>query len=131
MTALTHPTPDRDARNRRTISAIIAAVVVAAVLIVSFLPGADKRALHSEGRLHSLGHFVAFSVVGYVAGRTSHSLWVRVLVFFGALIFGFGIEIGEHLIFHSGLEWKDVLVDAVGVVCGTLFAIASTQKHSE
>jgi hypothetical protein len=77
-----------------------------------------------------VGHLIAFSVVGYVAGRTSSSLRVRTLVFFCALIFGFGIEIGEHLIFHSGLEWKDVLVDAVGVICGTLFAIASAQKQS-
>jgi hypothetical protein len=127
---LPQPSTGGDSIRRSTISAALAFFVIASVAIVSFLPSADKRALHTSGRLHSLGHLVTFSVVGYVAGRTSHSLLVRVLVFFGALIFGLGIEAGEHLIFHSGLEWKDVLVDAVGVICGTLFAIASAQKQS-
>jgi len=126
---LPQPSIGGDSVKRSTIPAALAFVVVAAIAIVSFLPGSDKRALHTSGRLHSLGHLVAFSVVGYVAGRISLSLRVRVLVFLGALIFGLGIEIGEHLVFHGGLEWKDVLVDAVGVVCGTLFAVAGTQKQ--
>ena len=124
MRSLHQPSPGGDSVKRSTIPLALVCVVVAAVAIVSFLPGADKRALHTTGRLHSLGHLVAFSVVGYVAGRTTRSLWVRVLVFIGALIFGLGIEIAEHLVYHIAVEWKDVLVDAVGVVGGTLFALA-------
>ncbi len=110
---------------RSTISIALACVVVAAVAIVSFLPGADKRVLHTSGRLHSWGHLTVFAVVGYVAGRTSSSRKTRVLVFLGALIFVLGIEFGEHLVFHNPLEWKDVLVDGLGVVAGTLFALAT------
>jgi len=103
--------------HRSAISISLAAIVIVAVTIVSFLPGADKHVL------------IVFSVVGYVANRTSHSFWVRVLVFMGSVIFGLGIEVGEHLVFHAGVEWKDVLVDALGVVAGTLFALAISQTR--
>jgi uncharacterized membrane protein len=115
--------------HRSAISISLAAIVIVAVTIVSFLPGADKHVLHTSGRLHSWGHLIVFSVVGYVANRTSHSFWLRVLVFMGSVIFGLGIEVGEHLVFHAGVEWKDVLVDALGVVAGTLFALAISQTR--
>jgi hypothetical protein len=122
------PTPGRSARERRNLSIALAAVVVAAVSFVSFLPTADKRVLHSEGRLHYWGHLVVFSVVGYVASRTARSPWGHIVVFLSAVIFGLGIEIGEHLVFRSPLEWKDVLVDAFGVIAGTLLAAATAAK---
>lgn len=119
------------ASRRKKISIALAIIVAFAVTIVSFLPSADKHVLHTSGRLHSWGHLTVFSIVGYVANRTSHSLLVRVLVFLGSVIFGLGIEVGEHMVFHSALEWKDVLVDGLGVVAGTLFALAISQKSAD
>jgi hypothetical protein len=55
----------------------------------------------------------------------------RILFFVFALIFGFGIEIGEHLLFQGPLEWKDVLVDAMGVICGTVAAMVSAPKETD
>jgi hypothetical protein len=107
---------------RRIVSLVLAGVVALAVLVVSFLPIEDKRKLHSPGRLHSWGHLAAFTVVGYLAARTAETLWMRVAMFALAIVFGFGIELGEHLAFGNGLEWKDVLVDSLGVVAGTLVA---------
>lgn len=49
----------------------------------------------------------------------------RVLLAFGALLFGFGIELVECLNYHNPLEWMDVLVDGAGVIAGTLAAFAS------
>jgi drug/metabolite transporter (DMT)-like permease len=119
----------KDQRRRKNTSLWLAVVVAFAVLAVSFLPVADKRKLHSGGRLHSWGHLVVFSVVGFVAARTAHSLWARIAVFAGAIVFGLGIEVGEHLVFGNVLEWKDVLVDALGVIAGTLLAIVFTPRR--
>jgi hypothetical protein len=53
---------------------------------------------------------------------------MRILVFIGSLLFGLGIESAEHLVYHNLLEWKDVLVDALGVIAGTLIGILATPK---
>jgi hypothetical protein len=62
---------------------------------------------------------------------TTRTMRGRILFFVFALIFGFGIEIGEHLLFQSALEWKDVLVDAMGVVCGTIASMVSAPKETD
>lgn len=113
---------DESRVRRNIVSLVLAGVVALAVLVVSFLPVEDKRKLHSGGRLHSWGHLAVFTVVGYAAARTAQTLWMRVAMFALAIVFGFGIELGEHLAFGNGLEWKDVLVDSLGVVAGTLVA---------
>jgi peptidoglycan/LPS O-acetylase OafA/YrhL len=117
------------ARKRRNASLALALVVVAGVAIVSFLPSADKRALHTEGRLHNWLHLAVFTVVGFVASRAAHSRLAGVVAFAGAVLFGFALEAGEHFVFHNHLEWKDVLVDAMGVTAGTLLAMASSNNR--
>jgi cyanate permease len=87
--------------------------------------------MHTSGRFHSLGHFLAFCFIAYVAARISRSLAGRLLFFAGSLVFGFGIEVAEHLVFRIALEWKDVLVDAAGVIAGTLLAMASTPQEMD
>jgi hypothetical protein len=116
------------APRRKNASIALACVVAAAVAIVSFLPQHEKKALHSHGRFHSWGHLIVFSVVGYLAARAANSRRGRVLFFCMAIIFGTAIEIGEHFAFHSPLERKDILVDALGVVAGTLLASVSARR---
>ena len=111
---------------KRAIFAALACVVVLAVTILSFLPGREKHALHTTGRFHSFGHLLAFSIVALLAVRISRSVLVRILVFIGSLLFGFGIESAEHL-----LEWKDVLVDAFGVIGGTLIGLLTAPKETD
>lgn len=120
MTALDPLVLEVSPRKRKMTSLVLAGVVAAAVLAVSFLPEQDKRRLHSGGRLHSWGHLIVFSVVGYVASRAAHSPLGRFVALGLAALFGFAVELGEHLVYGSALEWKDVLVDALGVVAGAL-----------
>jgi len=115
----------RNTRKQRNIYTALACVVFPAVVLVSFLPDKDKHLLHTRGRFHSLGHFVVFCVVAYVASRSARSLQARLVVFGASLVLGFGIEVAEHLVFHAAMEWKDVLADAAGVIGGTLIAILS------
>lgn len=112
-------------KRERLFYTALACVVVPAIALLSFIPEGDKQALHSNGRFHSAGHFVVFALAGFVAGRTSRSLWMRLLLFAGLLLFGFGIEAAEHLNYDSAMEWTDVVVDGLGVAAGTLLASVS------
>lgn len=116
----------RDANRERTVFAALTCTAVLAVATLSFLPKADKAALHTRGRFHSVGHFALFGIVAYVAGRAARSWQGRFLLFLGVIVLGFGIELGEHLVYGTLLEWSDVLLDAVGVVGGTLVALYGT-----
>jgi hypothetical protein len=98
--------------------------------MLSFLPWRDKHALHTAGRFHSLGHLLVFSIVALLTVRISRSPLARILAFIGSLLFGFGIESAEHFVYHGRLEWKDVLVDAAGVIGGTLIAILNTPQET-
>jgi VanZ family protein len=109
----------------RSVSIALACLVVSSVAVVSFLPAGDKRRLHTAGRFHSLGHLLVFSFVAFVVARTTHSSRARVILFLALLALGFGIEYGEHSLFGNPLEWKDVLVDTLGAVSGTLAAVVS------
>jgi VanZ family protein len=115
---------------RSHVAILLACFVLTGVSFVSFLPVAGKRALHTEGRLHAGLHFVVFSVVGFVVFRAARSRAARIAAFAGAVLFGLAIEVGEHLVYRGDMEWKDVLVDTIGVVVGTLLAMVSAPRQS-
>ncbi|MCU1322630.1 MAG: hypothetical protein JWM43_2279 [Acidobacteriaceae bacterium] len=108
----------------------LACLAALAVAAVSFLPSEDKQTLHTRGHYHSWGHLLAFTVIGYITSRTSRSTPVRIVLFLGCIAFGFGIEYAEAVAFHGAMEWKDILVDTLGVVCGT-FAATVTAPPSK
>lgn len=130
MTDSQRATPGKEAHGPRNASLVLACLVVAGVSFVSFLPVRGKRALHTEGRLHVGLHFVVFSAVGFVLFRAANSWTARIAAFAGAVLFGFLIEEGEHLVYRGGMEWKDVLIDTVGVIVGTLLAVLSAPRQS-
>jgi len=118
--------PIRNLNRERTFFIAIACIAFPAIVVLSLLPIGDKIALHTRGRFHSLGHFLVFGLVAYVAGRTSRSVQIRIFLFVGVVLFGFGVELAEHILYQAALEWTDVLVDAAGVLVGTLIAFAGS-----
>ena len=110
-------------------SLLALSVVVACVAFGSFLPVRGKRALHTEGRLHVSLHMTIFALVAFVAFRAARSRTTRIAAFAGAVLFGFLIEEGEHLVYGAAMEWKDVLTDTVGVVAGTLLALVTASRR--
>ncbi|CAN5637746.1 hypothetical protein BH10ACI4_BH10ACI4_07060 [soil metagenome] len=108
----------------------LACLTAAAIAVVSFLPPADKSVLHTRGRFHSWGHLLAFTAIGFVTAKTSRSPKIRIIVLLCTIGLGFGIETMENLKFHGGLEWKDIFVDTLGVLCGSLIAVLMTPKTS-
>lgn len=79
-------------------------------------------ALHTTGRFHALGHVLVFVVMTFLGLKGVRSTRGRVLLFLGLLLFGFGLEFGEHVVFKGEIEWKDVLSDSAGVLAGALMA---------
>jgi hypothetical protein len=119
----------RNANKERTFFVALACVAFPAVVVLSLLPNGDKSALHTRGRFHSPGHFVIFGLLAYAAGRTTRSIQTRILLFLGVSLFGFGVELAEHLTYKAVLEWKDVLIDFAGVFVGTLIAFVGTSTE--
>jgi len=109
-------------------SLVLAALVVAGVTAVSFLPSWDKSKLHTHGKYHYWGHMVVFAAVAFLAVRTARTWWERLGMFGLSLLFGFGLEAGERVVFQSRMEWKDVLVDAFGVIGGTVVALIAERR---
>jgi hypothetical protein len=119
----------KSARWQRTVFTALACIAIPAIAVLSFLPPVDKAMLHTRGRFHSWGHLLAFSVIAFLVARASRTASGRILLFAWSLLFGIGIEYLEHRIFHSTLEWSDVLVDALGVMAGTLLAALSGPRQ--
>ena len=112
-------------------SLLLPSFVAAVVSFVSFLPVRGKRALHTEGRWHASLHLAVFCIVGFVAVRTARSWAARIAAFAGAVLFGFLIEEGEHLVYGASMEWKDVLVDTIGAIAGTLLALLTVSREPD
>ncbi|RXH57605.1 hypothetical protein [Granulicella sibirica] len=110
-------------RSSRVPFILLGCVLFPALIFLSFLPESGKSTLHTMGRFHSLGHVLAFTVVAYVAGRASWSRQVSLVLFFVAILSGLAIEVGEHLIYGSSLEWLDIVTDSIGVLLGTILAL--------
>lgn len=102
---------------------VFTVLLVAAVLAGSLLPPHYKAVLHTRGRFHSWLHVISFGALAFVAARTTRSTMVRALLFLGALAFGFGIEVVEHITYRAAVEWRDVLADAIGISVATLLAL--------
>ncbi len=87
------------------------------------MPPAYKAVLHTRGRFHSWLHVVTFGSLAFVAARSTRSNPVRMAWFAGVLVFGFAVELAEKIQFRGLLEWRDVLVDSIGISVATLLAL--------
>jgi cyanate permease len=90
---------------------------------LSFLPAQFKQDLHTQGRLHLWGHWLAFVITAFLLVNNTRSLGYRLLLLMSALVFGYSIEITQHLVFQIELERMDMLMDSLGIVSGSLLAL--------
>jgi VanZ family protein len=84
----------------------------------------DKQLLHTEGRFHLLGHFLAFAAIGFLLALSVGSAWKRLLVLAIGAGLGYSIEFAQHYVFHFRIELHDVLMDILGISVGIIFAAA-------
>ena len=98
----------------------MAAVLALAIAGFSLLPTEDKFALHTQGNLHPWLHVGAFAVLAVLLMLGVRSGLVRIIVFLALLALGWGTEFIEHLRDGWPVEGGDVLLDAAGVVLGSM-----------
>jgi hypothetical protein len=92
------------------------------LLILSFLPYREKHRLHTGGALHEVGHVFAFMMLMYLAIKSGRSTGEKASFGVAVLLLGFGVEVGEHIVFHVPTEWSDVRLDSLGAAAGALLA---------
>ena len=98
----------------------IAIIWAFALLITSLQP---KRPPHFHFSLaHQVAHFLGFGSLAFLAtvgfgNPVRTSLWPAVACF----LFGFAIELSQHLQNRKPIEWYDVRDDAVGILAFVIF----------
>ena len=86
--------------------------------ILSCLPRNDKHLLHTSGRFHDAGHFLAFAGLAYLVTRAVRTTPQRLTVLTSCLAFVIIIELSQGLFYRTGVEWLDVLIDSVACLMG-------------
>lgn len=115
----------------RRLAPVAAAVWIAGLALLSFLPTHDKHELHTKGRLHAPGHLVFFCVAAALLMESARTAWIRALLLGLLAAFGGSIEYLQHAISGVPLEWHDVIIDLLGVVLGGLLqAMAAGMREN-
>ena len=89
------------------------------LLIGSLMPGRMKISLGTVGPWHRPLHIMLFAAIA-AAILVAHDGWIvakAILLIAFALI----LEMAEHFLYHSELEWRDVRDDTVGIIAGLCF----------
>ena len=106
--------------NGRRRYAIAAAVWIAGLTLLSFLPPHDKHELHTKGRFHSVAHCGAFLVAAMLVTASARTARTRVLALTSVALLGIGVEFLQHVVNHMYIEWNAVVMDLLGVALGAL-----------
>ena len=96
------------------------------VAAVSLTPLDVKVVLRTAGRWHNPIHLVVFFLTAmmlFVNAPTSSARTMRALIL---TLFCFILEVLEAVIYHNAIEWRDVLMDAMGVFCALALIAAAT-----
>ncbi len=100
-------------------------MVAVLIAILALLPPAHRLNLHSHEAVHQGAHIAAFAVASFFVFRGTRApqthLWLAGLL----LLLAAGTEAGEHLLFHSAMEYNDVISDTAGLFFGAFAAITT------
>lgn len=102
---------------------MVAVIWIAVVTFISFLPHNNKQELHTKGRLHPWGHLLAFVGIGLTLVRSARIFEMRLFLLLLSGLFALMVEGAQHLRYGTGMEWRDVSVDCIGVVVGGVIAM--------
>lgn len=109
-------------------AAVLAAILVS---IAAMLPAEHFGAIHSGGVLHPYFHVAIFGLIAWLTAWSTRSTAMRVALCGAVILLGCATEITEHVLYHSTLEWTDMVLDAMGAVAGTgLGALTASRDRS-
>lgn len=102
------------------------------VTAVSLAPLNIKISLRTVGHWHNTIHLVVFFLSGvmlFANAPKSSSRAARALILF---LFCCALEWLEAVLYHNSVEWRDVFLDTLAVICALALApvLAGIRKHS-
>jgi hypothetical protein len=122
------PTPDEPVKRTAVSRGVlrIAAKVWLALLIVGSLQPARPGIVAG---LHGEIHYVAFAGAALLLLSLSRTRRREILGAFAIFLLGFSLELLQHLVYRSGLEWRDVADDGLAVLLAfALYRLAGAWK---
>jgi hypothetical protein len=108
-------------------ASLLAKLWLVFVAALSLLPLHAKNFLLTTGFLHTYGHIVIFGITGALCCRALYKPLTSVIGGMAVLAFGFCLEFLQWLIYGNRFEWRDLVLDALGITCGLL--LLSIAKH--
>jgi hypothetical protein len=96
------------------------------LVCLSLSPFEVKAELHSMGRYHNLGHFVAFTITTAWLAWNARTLAGRAALSLVAVGIALGTELLERFRFHNPYEWRDAYTDCAGVLFGFVIVSAAS-----
>lgn len=107
------PAQHRSARNLLIIWSI-------GLTLLSLLPLHVKRTIGTTGKLHDMGHILAFAITSVLFLRYNRPGPWAVWRLWPVLLFAIGLEAVESVLYGNILEWPDIGLDALGMLAGLL-----------
>ncbi len=90
------------------------------VITISLMPFPLKVQLGTIGRLHAAGHFFAFLVTVFLLCKELKGFSGRVAGCLSVFALAVTLEILEMVFYRNHFEWRDVAIDASGMVTGII-----------
>lgn len=106
------------AKRERVLQALFL-LYVAGIILVSLLP-ADMVSVSSQQHMDKVGHFLAYSGLGFLIGLTFPGRNGRLLAALGAIGMGFLLEWGQSFVPGREMSLADGIVNTCGVLAGML-----------
>ena len=106
-------------RNHPLMNAMRCALLVA-LTILSFAKENAKVRLHTTGHYHLLGHILAFGFVELLIVKNARSMTSRLAWTGGMILFGCSVEILQHLVYLTPIEFLDMWADGLGIMLGLM-----------
>ena len=108
---------------RRRVTLAVLSLLVAAILIGSFVPIETKMWLGTTGRhAHRILHLASFGVTALLLISLARTLRGRIAMALAVCALAFFVEAGEKYAFGGSMEWHDVRDDSLGVAAALLIS---------
>ena len=98
---------------------ILLVVYLLGIILVSLTPG-DFVPHSSQLHMDKVGHFIAYSGLGFLFGLTIKNKNGRYLAVLGAITLGFLLEGGQFFVPGREMSLADGIVNTCGVISGML-----------
>ena len=111
----------------------IALIIIWLFILVclSMAPFEVKLHLKTMGRMHNIGHFLAFSFTALLLAWDSKTLLSRTVRCCLALLVALGAEYLEFYAYRNPYEWGDVRIDSAAIVLVFLILTLWSYLRSE